>query len=77
MWSKVFSSCAATTAIADRSIARSQEPFFARKTITISIGYTAGGSYDLYAPPDRAPSRQARSRVNRRWSPRTCPAPAA
>src|SRR5215510_10150948 len=25
-----------------------QEPFFARKTITISIGYTAGGSYDLY-----------------------------
>src|SRR5689334_9088286 len=28
--------------------ARAQEPFFARKTITISIGYTAGGSYDLY-----------------------------
>ncbi|MEA2938766.1 MAG: hypothetical protein QOC56_2270 [Alphaproteobacteria bacterium] len=24
------------------------EQFFARKTITISIGYTAGGSYDLY-----------------------------
>ena len=24
------------------------EPSFARKTITISIGYTAGGSYDLY-----------------------------
>src|SRR5262249_15970043 len=24
------------------------EPFSARKTITISIGYTAGGSYDLY-----------------------------
>jgi len=24
------------------------DPFFARKTITISIGYTAGGSYDLY-----------------------------
>jgi tripartite-type tricarboxylate transporter receptor subunit TctC len=24
------------------------EPFFAHKTITISIGYTAGGSYDLY-----------------------------
>jgi tripartite-type tricarboxylate transporter receptor subunit TctC len=24
------------------------EPLFARKTITISIGYTAGGSYDLY-----------------------------
>jgi len=28
--------------------APAQEPFFARKTITISIGYTAGGSYDLY-----------------------------
>jgi tripartite-type tricarboxylate transporter receptor subunit TctC len=27
---------------------RAAEPFFARKTITISIGYTAGGSYDLY-----------------------------
>jgi len=24
------------------------EPFFARKTINIAIGYTAGGSYDLY-----------------------------
>ena len=24
------------------------EQFFARKTVTISIGYTAGGSYDLY-----------------------------
>src|SRR4051812_10289256 len=28
--------------------AHAQEPFFARKTVTISIGYTAGGSYDLY-----------------------------
>src|SRR6266566_1675759 len=27
---------------------RAAEPFFAHKTITISIGYTAGGSYDLY-----------------------------
>src|ERR1700716_4692994 len=27
---------------------QAQEPCFARKTITISIGYTAGGSYDLY-----------------------------
>jgi len=25
------------------------EPFFARKTVTIYVGYTAGGSYDLYA----------------------------
>src|SRR5712672_1747740 len=30
------------------ALAQSAEPFFARKTITISIGYTAGGSYDLY-----------------------------
>src|SRR5437899_4510169 len=28
--------------------APAQESLFARKTITISIGYTAGGSYDLY-----------------------------
>jgi tripartite-type tricarboxylate transporter receptor subunit TctC len=28
--------------------AQTPEQFFARKTITISIGYTAGGSYDLY-----------------------------
>ena len=28
--------------------ANAQTPFFAHKTITISIGYTAGGSYDLY-----------------------------
>ena len=29
-------------------VAQPAEPFFARKTISISIGYTAGGSYDLY-----------------------------
>ena len=28
---------------------QSGEPFFARKTVTIYVGYTAGGSYDLYA----------------------------
>src|SRR3954471_10549261 len=28
--------------------AQTGEPLFARKTITISIGFTAGGSYDLY-----------------------------
>src|SRR4051812_37674391 len=41
---------AATFALLAVSAARAQpaEPFFARKTITISIGYTAGGSYDLY-----------------------------
>ena len=27
--------------------AESVAPFFARKTVTITIGYTAGGSYDL------------------------------
>ena len=32
----------------DAAQAQPGEPFFARKTITISIGYTAGGSYDLY-----------------------------
>jgi tripartite-type tricarboxylate transporter receptor subunit TctC len=34
-------------AAGNQALAQS-EPFFARKTITISIGYTAGGSYDLY-----------------------------
>ena len=29
--------------------AQPAEQFFARKTVTITIGYTAGGSYDLYA----------------------------
>jgi tripartite-type tricarboxylate transporter receptor subunit TctC len=29
-------------------IAQPTEQFFARKTITVTIGYTAGGSYDLY-----------------------------
>src|SRR3954452_19887162 len=28
--------------------AQPAEQFFARKTVTITIGYTAGGSYDLY-----------------------------
>jgi tripartite-type tricarboxylate transporter receptor subunit TctC len=39
---------AATAALALAATAQAQEPFFAHKTITISIGYTAGGSYDLY-----------------------------
>src|SRR3989442_15838623 len=33
---------------ADSARAQSADQFFARKTITIEIGYTAGGSYDLY-----------------------------
>jgi tripartite-type tricarboxylate transporter receptor subunit TctC len=38
---------AALLAVSDAS-AQSTEQFFARKTVTITIGYTAGGSYDLY-----------------------------
>ena len=34
--------------VAEAARAQSAEQFFARKTINISIGYTAGGSYDLY-----------------------------
>ena len=33
---------------ADTAAAEPVEPFFARRTVTIVIGYTAGGSYDLY-----------------------------
>ena len=35
--------------IAPLAHAQPAEPFFARKTVTIYVGYTAGGSYDLYA----------------------------
>lgn len=48
MGSKAFLLAAAAVLLALTATARAQEPFFARKTITISIGYTAGGSYDLY-----------------------------
>src|SRR5437762_10313931 len=34
--------------VAEAARAQSAEQFFVRKTINISIGYTAGGSYDLY-----------------------------
>src|SRR5947207_667734 len=52
MWSRLACSlavaaCAAGFA-ADIALAQPAEQFFAKKTITISIGYTAGGSYDLY-----------------------------
>ena len=40
---------AAAMLVAPLAHAQSAEQFFARKTITIYIGYTAGGSYDLYA----------------------------
>ena len=40
---------AAAMLVASLAHAQTAEPAFARKTITIYIGYTAGGSYDLYA----------------------------
>jgi len=46
----VFSTIAASALLLSAAAALSAQAdsFFARKTITISIGYTAGGSYDLY-----------------------------
>ena len=40
---------AAAVLVAPPAHAQPAEPFFARKTVTIYVGYTAGGSYDLYA----------------------------
>jgi len=40
---------AAAVLIAPLAHAQPAEPFFGRKTVTIYVGYTAGGSYDLYA----------------------------
>src|SRR5262245_22169803 len=40
---------AAALVVASLAQAENAEPPFARKTITIYVGYTAGGSYDLYA----------------------------
>jgi tripartite-type tricarboxylate transporter receptor subunit TctC len=45
--SHVMLAIAALLAAGD-ACAQSTEQFFARKTVTIIIGYTAGGSYDLY-----------------------------
>jgi tripartite-type tricarboxylate transporter receptor subunit TctC len=39
---------AAASLLASQGDAQPADPFFARKTIAIAIGYTAGGSYDLY-----------------------------
>jgi tripartite-type tricarboxylate transporter receptor subunit TctC len=39
---------AALLAATGNAAAQPVEQFFARKTLTITIGYTAGGSYDLY-----------------------------
>jgi tripartite-type tricarboxylate transporter receptor subunit TctC len=38
----------AAALVATDAAAQPAEQFFARKTVTITIGYTAGGSYDLY-----------------------------
>jgi tripartite-type tricarboxylate transporter receptor subunit TctC len=38
----------ASVLVATAAAAQPTESFFARKTITVTIGYTAGGSYDLY-----------------------------
>src|SRR3954452_2765006 len=38
----------AAVLVSAEAAAQPAEPFFARKTVTITIGYTAGGSYDLY-----------------------------
>jgi tripartite-type tricarboxylate transporter receptor subunit TctC len=40
---------AAAVLIAPLAHAQPAEPFFARKTVTVYVGYTSGGSYDLYA----------------------------
>ena len=39
---------AAAAALATPALAQSGDALFAHKTITINIGNTAGGSYDLY-----------------------------
>ena len=39
---------AAALLVSADAAAQPAEQFFARKTVTITIGYTAGGSYDLY-----------------------------
>ena len=44
LWLGALAIAAATGEV----IAQSPEQFFARKTIAVTIGYTAGGSYDLY-----------------------------
>src|SRR5262245_58566669 len=43
----ILAGAALLAAVGD-ACAQPVEQFFARKTVTITIGYTAGGSYDLY-----------------------------
>jgi tripartite-type tricarboxylate transporter receptor subunit TctC len=45
---RAATAAAAMALTAHTAHAQPADQFFARKTITVSIGYTAGGSYDLY-----------------------------
>src|SRR5262249_5908983 len=47
-WNLVHAALAAPLLPAPGAAAQRVDQFFARKTVTITIGYTAGGSYDLY-----------------------------
>jgi len=44
----VFASLALAVAV-QASSAAAQEPFYAGKTVTLVVGYSAGGGYDIYA----------------------------
>ncbi|MFL6796649.1 MAG: Bug family tripartite tricarboxylate transporter substrate binding protein [Xanthobacteraceae bacterium] len=44
----LLAALAALLLVTGQAGAQHAAPFYARKTITITIGYTAGGSYDLY-----------------------------
>ena len=45
----IFTSATVTLALASPGQAQSVEEFYRGKTITIQVGFTAGGGYDLYA----------------------------
>jgi tripartite-type tricarboxylate transporter receptor subunit TctC len=47
-WNLMYAAFAVPVLAAPGAGAQPVEQFFARKTVTIAIGYTAGGSYDLY-----------------------------
>ena len=67
---------AAASIITVASTAHAQEPFFAGKSISLLIGTTPGGGYDVYA---RALARHMGRHLpgqSRRSLPRTCRAPA-
>src|SRR6201991_173365 len=47
-WCAVVAVAAMVLSRGHGAAAQPMDQFFARKTVTITIGYTAGGSYDLY-----------------------------